>query len=139
MFNAHFSSHVEGYLFAIQEEGINTNNLNSKRDKKHNMNPKCELFHAEKEAIQHITAACTKLSASMYLPVRHNKVAKIIYDGVIHRNDIDNWMKPLQEKYADEFVEIWWDTKLRIIPPLQHNKPDLVIWCKIDKTCLLWM
>ena len=44
-------------------------------------------------------------------------------------------MTPLQEKYTDEFVEMWWDTKIKTIPSLQHNKPDLVIWYKIDKTC----
>ena len=49
----------------------------------------------------------------MYLPVRHNKVTKIIYDGVIQRNEIDNRMIPLQQKYANEFVEIWWDTKIK--------------------------
>ena len=87
LFNAPFSSHVEGYLFAIQEEEINTNNLKIKRDKKHNINPKCQLCHAEKETIQHIIAACTKLSTSMYLPVQHNKVTKIIYDSVIQINN----------------------------------------------------
>ena len=71
----------------------------------------------------------------MYLPLRHNKVAKIIYDSVIQRNDIDNRMMPLQEKYTDEFVEMWWDNKIKTIASLQHNKPDLVIWYKIDKTC----
>ena len=94
-------------MFAIQEEEINTNNLKSKKDKKHNISPKCRLCHAGKETIQHIIAACPKLSASMYLPVRPNKVAKIIYNSVIQRNDIDNPMIPLQEKYTDEFVEIW--------------------------------
>ena len=90
--------------------------MKSKRDTKHNINPKCQLSHAEKETIQHIIAACPKLSASMYLPVWHNKVATIIYDGVIQRNDINNRMISLQEKYTDEFVEIWWDTKIKIIP-----------------------
>ena len=58
LFNAPFSSYVEGYLFAIQEKEINTNNLKSKRDKKPNINPKCRLCHAERETIQHIIAAC---------------------------------------------------------------------------------
>ena len=138
LINALFFSHVEGYLFAIQEEEINTNNLKNKRDKKHNINPKCQLCHAEKETIQHIIAACPKLRASMYLPVRHNKVAKIIYDCVIQRNDIDNRMIPLQQKYTDEFVEIWWDNKIKTIPWLQHNKPVLVIWYKIGKTCFIF-
>ena len=80
---------------------------------KHNINPKCRLCRAEKETVQHIIAGCPKLNASMYLPVRHNKVTKIIYDGVIQRNEIDNRMIPLQQKYANEFVEIWWDTKIK--------------------------
>ena len=46
-------------------------------------------------------------------------------------------MKPLQEKYTDEFVEIWWDAKIKTIPSLQHNKSNLVIWYKIDKTCFI--
>ena len=46
-------------------------------------------------------------------------------------------MIPLPEKYTVEFVEIWWDTKIKTIPSLQHNKPDLVIWHKIDKTCFI--
>ena len=71
----------------------------------------------------------------MYLPVWHNKFAKIVYDGVIKRNGIDNRMIPLQEKNTDKFVKIWWDTKIKTMPLLQDNKPDLVIWCKIDKTC----
>ena len=49
LFNAPFSSHVEGYLFAIQEEEINTNNLKSKRVKKHKINPKFRLCDAEKK------------------------------------------------------------------------------------------
>ena len=46
-------------------------------------------------------------------------------------------MIPLQEKYTDEFVEIWWDAKIKTIPLLQHNKSNLVIWYKIDKTCFI--
>ena len=36
LLNAPFSSHVQGCMLAVQEEEINTNNLKSKRDKKHN-------------------------------------------------------------------------------------------------------
>ena len=46
-------------------------------------------------------------------------------------------MIPLQEKYTDKFVEIWCDTKIKTIPSLQHNKPDLVIWYKTNKTCFI--
>ena len=46
-------------------------------------------------------------------------------------------MIPLQEKHTDEFVEIWWDTQIKTIPSLKHNKPDLVIQYKVDKTCFI--
>ena len=75
------SSHIEGYTFAIQEEEINTNLLVARRDGDRNTN--CRLCKKEKESIQHMIAFCPKLSVSMYLPLTHGKVAKVIYDAII--------------------------------------------------------
>ena len=47
-------------------------------------------------------------------------------------------MIPLQQKYTDEFVEIWWDNKIKTIPWLQQSKPVLVISYKIGKTCFIF-
>ena len=76
---APLSSHFEGYIFAIQEEEINPNLLVAKRDGDRNTN--CRLCQKEKESIPHVIASCPKLSVSMYLPLRHGKVAKVIYDA----------------------------------------------------------
>ena len=40
-------------------------------------------FARQNETIHHIIACCGKLSASMYLPVKYNEVAKVIYDAII--------------------------------------------------------
>ena len=71
------SSHIEGYICAIQEEEINTRYLKSKRN--NNINPICRLCKQQNETIQHVVASCPFISASMYLPFRHDKVAYIIY------------------------------------------------------------
>ena len=33
-------------------------------------------------------ASCPKLSTSMYLPLRHDKVAKVIYDAIIDSKNL---------------------------------------------------
>ena len=55
----------------------------------------------ENETIHHIIACCPKLSASLYLPVRHNKVAKVIYDAII-----DYGKSLIEEIYTDNDKEI---------------------------------
>ena len=71
------SSHIEGYICPIQERKINTRYLKSKRN--NNINPICRLSKQQNETIQHVVASCPSISASMYLPFSHDKVAYIIY------------------------------------------------------------
>ena len=130
--NAPFSSNTKGFIFAIQEEEIYTNHLTAKRDKENNKSAKCRLCKTENETIHHIIVCCPKLSASMYLSVRHNKVAKVIYDAII---DYDR--TPIEEIYTDNDKEIWWDKKVTTIPPLKHNKPDIVYWNKTENKCYI--
>ena len=78
------TSHVEGYLCAMQEQEIRTRLL----DKQRNIsvgsdNGKCSHCKSVDESIFHILGACDKLSSRMYLPVRHNEVAKVVYNEVI--------------------------------------------------------
>ena len=129
------SSHIEGYICAIQEEEINTKLLHHKRSKEET-NPSCRLCHTQTESIQHIIACCPKLSASMYLPVRHNEVAKVIYENLISK-ETKVRMKSIQEVYSNDEKEIWWDTKVKTTQTLQHNKPDIVLWLKKEKKCFI--
>ena len=39
------------------------------------------------ETIQHIIASCLNLSASMYLSLQHNKVANVIYQNIVPKED----------------------------------------------------
>ena len=63
----------------------------------------------------------------MYLPVRHNKATKVIYHAII-----DHDKTPIEEIYTDNDKEIWWDKKITTIPPLKHNKPNIVYWNKTE-------
>ena len=131
-----FSSHVEGYICAIQEEEIFTNALRSKRMKKEQVNPNCRLCKNSAETIQHIVAACPKLSASMYLPWRHNKVANVVYQNIVSKGN-EKARQSIQEVYVSKDTEIWWDTKINTSHKCEHNKPDIVLWKKQEKKCYI--
>ena len=131
-----FSSHVEGYLCAVQEEEIFTNALRTKRLKDEPTKAYCRLCRHNKETIQHIIAACPRLSVSMYLPWRHNKVANIVYQ-TIHPKADERTRQPIREVYADEDAEIWWDTKIKTLVKLEHDKPDIILWKKRLSKCFI--
>ena len=128
-----FSSHVEGYLCAIQEEEIMTRAMKAKR-LKGDENPNCRLCKNNKETIQHVVAACPMLSASMYLPMRHNKVCNIVYQNIVQKDDTRK-RQPIQSYYANEECEIWWDRKIETLTSCKHNKPDIVLWRLSEKKC----
>ena len=131
-----FSSHVEGYLSAIQEEEIFTRSLKSKRLTDEHINPNSRLCGNQKETIQHIIASCPNLSASMYLRLRHNKVANVIYQNIVPKEE-EKCRQPIREFYSNEQIEIWWDTKIKTLTTVQHNKPDIVMQKKEDKQCFI--
>ncbi len=126
------TSHVEGYICAIQEEEINTRGLQKRREKNdvdgQNKNYRCRVCHQETETIQHVLACCDRLRIPLYLPVRHNAVASVLYHQLTMTNS-----KEIQSVYKDENIELWWDTKIATKPSLPHNKPDLLLWRLNDK------
>ena len=123
---SNITSHVEGYMCAIQEEEINTQELQKRRNRENENNVvqlKCRVCHLENESIQHLLACCPRLSITMYLPVRHNAVAKVIYRMLTNLTD-----KATKEVYKNDEFEIWWDTKVSTKPTVKHNKPDMLLW-----------
>ena len=70
----------------------------------------------------------------MYLPLWHNKVTNVIYQNIVPKEE-EKCRQPIREFYSNEQIEIWWDTKIKTLTPVQHNKPDIVTWRKEDKQC----
>ena len=130
------TSHVEGYICAIQEEEINTRGLQKRRAKDdvsgQDTNYRCRVCHKETETIQHVLACCDRLRIPLYLPVRHNAVASVLYHQLTMSNT-----KTIQSVYKDEHIELWWDTKIPTKPTLAHNKPDLLLWRLHEKKAFI--
>ena len=98
---------------------------------------KCRYCLNCDESIFHILCSCDKLSTSLYLPVRHNEVAKELYNAIVKKyHDIDYISKP-EQIFSTTEIEIWWDNKIRVSSTVEHNQPDIVLWDKNEKKCLI--
>ena len=131
-------SHTEGYIFAIQEEEINTKALMVKREQAKNpeFDKKCRFCHQKAEKyIPTSSARAAVLSASMYLPMRHNVVARVVYNSVIQHHFKDqSYVHPL-DIWKRANIELWWDIPITTTPRVKNNKSDIVIWNSSKLTC----
>ena len=130
------SSHIEGFICAIQEQEIRTRLLIHKRENPEN-NPRCRFCHVVEESIFHILNSCSHLSVSMYLPVRHNEVAKIVYHELLRNYDIAQDSKKPESIFRNGKVELWWDKRITVQPSVESNRPDIVQWDLERKKCLI--
>ena len=132
------TSHAESYIFAIQEQEIKTRALQKSREYKHDntYDTRCRHCHLAKEDIFHLLASCGSLSTSLYLPVRHDEVGKILFNELVKEDDPESpYIIPKNEIWKSDKSEIWWDTSIETTPKTRHNKPDIILWRKEEKEC----
>ena len=39
--------------------------------------------------------------------------------------------------WANQHIEMWWDTLIKTVPTVPHNKPDIVVWKKNEDKCFI--
>ena len=101
-------------------------------------NSKCRFCKSVDESIFHVLNSCSHLSVSMYLPVRHKEVAKVIYYELLkEQGGIDEVKKTPEPTTRSGNIEIWWDKKISVQPPVENNRPDIVLWNLETKKCTI--
>ena len=68
----------------------------------------------------------------MYLHVRHNQVARILYQEVLQNDQLE--FNPPEVTKKDH-LEVWWDQEIITTRKVKHNRPDMLIWGIKEKTC----
>ena len=81
------------------------------------------------EDIFHILASCDYLSASLYLPVRHDEVGKVIFNELVKTDDetAPYTVPKAGVAWNTNTLEIWWDTPVTTQPKTTHNRPNLIV------------
>ena len=100
------TSHMEGYICAIQEQELKTRDALKRREKgppkKSQMLARCHICHKNEENIFHLICSCPHLAHTIYLNDRHNQVARIVYQEIMKAEKL----QPPPVKRQDN-QEIW--------------------------------
>ena len=122
-----------------KDRKLNTRVLKAKREHKNDpsYDSKCRFCHRKTKHILHPSFSCDNLSASYYLPMRHDEVARTIYNSIIHRHFPAQPYTTPQSVWKREHFKLWWDLHITTAPRVKHNKPDIVVWNEIKKTCTI--
>ena len=140
----YITSHFEGHAFAIHEQEINTKDLQYRRDIKSGKTPwqnnKCRLCNYCVEDITHVISSCSKMSSRYYLPLRHDVIAKTVYNEILRKENPDR--KKLINNET-EFIttvndkELWWNVAVKTSSKVPHNRPDMIVWDMTKKLCYI--
>jgi hypothetical protein len=138
------TSHFEGFIHAVQEQEISTKFLVHKRlvesGKQPDFDNRCRLCKSKVEDISHIMAGCEKMAPTYYTPLRHDVVAKCIWNS-IHREHCGGKDFHQLDTKNGEFIntygnmEFWWNIPVKTCTRVKNNRPDMVMWDHTKKTC----
>lgn len=133
-------SETEGFIVAIQDKVINTNNY-----KKHIIKSQetdlCRRCHKPGETIEHITASCSELANNAYLR-RHNSIAAAIHQELALKEQLIDCYKPYYKYIPMAVIEnsrhvLYWDRSIITDKTVDHNRPDIVLIDKVNKRGIL--
>lgn len=130
---------TEGFYMAIQDEVINTRNYCKYIIKDATIqDDRCRKCGKAPETIQHIIGSCSNLVAEEYKS-RHDSVAKIMHSALVKkfcpREKIEPYYKYEPPKALEnKEMMIYWDRTIYTYKSLAHNRPDITLKDKLQKT-----
>ncbi|CAH2017007.1 unnamed protein product [Acanthoscelides obtectus] len=125
---------TEGFLVAIQDQVIPTNNYKRFILKNLQQSDKCRYGCQDSETIQHVTGGCQAFAPTDYKE-RHDIAAKIIHQELAYKFKLIE-CKLQYYKYTPQCVlendkyKLYWDRTVLTDQYIKQNRPDIII---VDK------
>ncbi|KAG6455661.1 hypothetical protein O3G_MSEX009336 [Manduca sexta] len=131
---------TEGFVFAIMDEVIKTNNYR-KYILKDGTVDICRACHRPGESIRHVISGCSYLANGEYLH-RHNLVAKIIHQQITLRyglvsSEVPYYQYIPQPVLENDHATLYWDRSIITDRTIVANKPDIVIVDRLSRRAIL--
>lgn len=133
---------TEGFMLGIQDQVVNTRNYQKYIIKADIPTDSCRKCSTTQETVEHILSACQSLASSQYLE-RHNKVAIILYLEILKAYQITPLNQDPYYKYKpppvveSEDTRIYWDKGIITDQTVNHNRPDITVVDKKNRSALL--
>ncbi|XP_045474919.1 uncharacterized protein LOC123680848 [Harmonia axyridis] len=132
---------TEAALHAIQDQVVPTRNYSKYIMKQQVENTKCRICNQVEETVQHLSGGCTPLASTKYLG-RHNDMGKVVHQMLglrwgIFGNFTPHYQYTPAALAENEQAKIFWDFPFVADRPLEHNRPDLVLWMKRERMAVI--
>ncbi|XP_045483794.1 uncharacterized protein LOC123689040 [Harmonia axyridis] len=129
---------TEGRLVAIQDQVVPTRAYIKHLTGQDILTDLCRRCSKSLETIQHITSSCPNLAPREYME-RHNAVAKIYHMEITRETGLSLDSRSIYEyeprrMLENEEYKLYWDTTIITDRAIPHNRPDLVLFNKIEKS-----
>lgn len=127
---------TEGRLAAIQDQVVPTRAYLKNIIGKNIPSDKCRKCARAAETIQHVTSSCPVMAPREYTD-RHNSMAKVYHQAIAIQAGLIKKEKRAYEYRPSEILEndrirLYWDSPLITDRPIAHNRPDIVIFHKLE-------
>lgn len=132
---------TEGFLVAIQDQVIPTNNYKKYILKDGTEDDRCRRCRSAVENVNHIISGCQFITQSDYKN-RHDQVAKIIHQRLLQRHSLLKDQMPYYKYDPEPLAEndearIYWDRGIITDKTIHHNRPDITVVFKKTKVAYL--
>ncbi|XP_044762004.1 uncharacterized protein LOC123319205 [Coccinella septempunctata] len=132
---------TEGTLQAIQDQVVPTRTYLKHILQQQVETTKCRLCNSAEETVQHLTSGCTTIANTKYL-TRHDNMGKVVHQLICLQKELIPHFTP-HHVYApqtlkeNEQFKIYWDLTIITDRRVVHNRPDMVIFDKVNKTAII--
>ena len=93
------------------------------------------------QTIAHIVVECPSLAQNEYKKWRHDQVARMIHWKLCEKWGFERgemWYTYNVEKVLEsDLCKILWDFSIQTDKKMNHNRPDITVTDKVNKTCLI--
>ena len=93
-----------------------------------------KIYGVKGHSVFHVICSCPMLAATLYPSVRHNQLARILYQEITENKKLV--YKP-QEVTKKGHIEIWYEKEKKNLTKVEKNKPDLLVQNNDNSTCQL--
>ncbi|XP_044762031.1 uncharacterized protein LOC123319227 [Coccinella septempunctata] len=139
----------QGYLFpqtectllAIQDQVVPTRVYTKLIMKQPVESTKCRLCDKAEETVQHLSSGCSTIAGTKYLS-RHDNMGKVVHqlmcleEGLLH-HFVPHHIYAPQTVLENDTTKIYWDMTIITDQGAEHNRPDMVVWSKKNRTAII--
>ena len=130
---------TEGLLTAAQDQIYELTASRIGSTKRMHVPAMCRLCGEREVTISHVTAECKKLAQKEYKMWRHDKVEQAIHWKLYQKFSLpskDKWCCHAPERVMENNeVKVLWDFRVQTDHHHEHNRPDIVVLEKEERTC----